>query len=268
MRQQTRQYEKQFIRLRNKIERRGIVLMKKMVREQYQAYLEKLKEVGFNNYDKIEIPTNITEDYFKRFYPMSSVLALMEYENLEKQVGKKAEPDQKRSLLNSIFQRRLTEIVNTTAGKKIVTITHTSQEAIKRVIRGVLDVGDTEGLGIPEITSRIYNEVGKHLRGNGYARARAIAQTEMISASNQASTDAAERITSANNLKYKKFWSTSGLERTRETHIEAEQYSDDRDGLNPDELFPNGLLHPGDPNGAPEDIINCRCTIMHEIVLN
>lgn len=267
MRKQTKQFERQYIRLRDKIERKGIVLAKKMIRAHYQYYLDKLHEVGLSQYEKIEIPESITKNFFNTFYPMSSQLALMVYENLESQVGLKAEPTAKQGFLNSLFQRKLTEIVNTTAGKKISTITHTSTESIKNIIRGILDESDTGGWGISELTSNIFREVGQHLRGNGYDRARAIAQTEMISASNQASTDAADKITSANGLKYRKYWSTSGLPGIRETHLQAESYSDERNGLEPDEAFQNGLLYPGDPNGAAEEVINCRCTIMQEIVL-
>ncbi len=263
MKNSTKQFERQKLRVRDKIERKGISLAKSMIKSQYQYFLDKLHTVGVNQYDRIEIPESITKHFFNTFYPMSSTLAVMEYEHLEKQAGKKAEPTDKQTVLNSIFQSKLTEIVNTTAGKKITTITATSQETIKQAIRDVLDVADTEGWGISEITSKIYKSVGDNLRGNGYARARAIAQTEMISASNQASTEAAERT----GLNYKKFWSTSGLPGVRETHIEAEEYSNSVDGLNPNDTFPNGLLYPGDPNGAAEEVINCRCSIMHEIIL-
>lgn len=267
MKRSTKLYERRYIKVRDKIERKGIVLANNMVKAHYQSYLDTLKTVGLNQYNQIHIPEQITKKFFYTFYPMASIIGVMEYEHLESQAGIKAEQTDKQKLLNSIFQTRLTEIVNTTAGKKITTITATSEETIKKIIRVVLDVGDTEGWGIDKITSSIYKEVSANLRGNGYARARAIAQTEIISASNQASTAAAELITSANGLKYRKFWSTSGLPNIRETHIEAEQYSDDRDGLEPDEVFPNGLQYPGDPNGAVDEVINCRCTIMHEIVL-
>ena len=263
MKKATKQFERQKLRVRDKIERKGIVLAKSMIRAHYQYFLDKLKQVGINQYDRIEIPESITKGFFNTFYPMSSVLAVMEYEQLEKQAGKKAEPTDKQTILNSIFQNELTRIVNTTAAEKIESITATSKDAIRKAIRNVLDIADTEGWGIPEITSKIYKSVGDSLRGNGYARARAIAQTEMISASNQASTEAAEKT----GLNYRKFWSTSGLPGIRASHIQAEEFSNSVDGLRPDQTFPNGLLYPGDPSGPAEEVINCRCTIMHEIII-
>lgn len=114
------------------------------------------------------------------------------------------------------------------------------------------------------MTSNIYKAVGANLRGNGYARAKAIAQTEVISASNQASEYAA-RSTGYN---YRKFWSTSGLPGIRASHIFAEQHHEN--GIGMDESFDMGdgtfMLYPGDPAGTPENVINCRCTVIHEIV--
>ena len=263
MKRQTKQFEKQYLKVRDSIERKGVSMAKKMITEHYKYFIEQLKTLGFTRYNDIKIPEKITERFFHVYYPMSAQLAYMTYDNLEKQAGQKAEKDPKKPILTSVFQNRLTEIVNTTAGEKIVTITHTSEETIKNIIRGVLDEADTEGWGIPETTSNIYRQVGANLRGNGYSRAKAIAQTEIISASNQASQAAAEA-TGYNTLK---FWSTSGLTNIRPTHIEAEQYSNQRDGLRMDERFPNGLLYPGDPAGSAEEVCNCRCTCLFEIVM-
>jgi hypothetical protein len=65
---------------------------------------------------------------------------------------------------------------------------------------------------------------------------------------------------------YKKFWSTSGLPGIRPTHIDAENYSNEVNGLMPNQVFPNGLLYPGDHSGPPEEVINCRCVVLHEII--
>jgi len=259
MKQSTKKFEKQFIRSRNVIERKGIALAKYALKSQYNAFLEKARQIDFRQWPQI-IDSAITEQpikhFFELFYPMSSKLALMVRKNM---LNEKADDD---VIYESIFQRKLSQIVANEAGVKITSITNTTKESLKKIVRQILYEADTEGWGIDKITSQLFKEVGSNLVGNGYARVRAIAQTEMISASNQASEFAAK----STGYDYKKFWSTSGLPNIRDSHIEAEQYSINKNGLTENETFPNGLLYPGDPNGPPEEIINCRCTILHEII--
>lgn len=261
MKQSTKQFERQFIRRRDAIERKGISIYKKALAEQYNFVLSRLKQTDFNQWIELvdAIPEKPIEDAFNRFYPMSAPLATMEYQRLKK--GKATEEQQK---LNSIFSRKLTDIVRTECGNKIKTITSTSKEKIKQIIRDVIDEGETEGLGIPQMTSNIFKAVGANLRGNGFSRAKAIAQTEVISASNQASEYAAY----STGYQYRKFWSTSGLPNIRESHIFAE--TQHPDGVGMDESFDMGdgtfMLYPGDPNGTPENVIQCRCTLIHELI--
>lgn len=259
MKQSTKQFERQYIRKRDAIERKGITIYKRALSEQYKYVLDKLKYTDFRQWVNLvdAIPEKPVQDAFELFYPMNAPLATMTYTRLKK--GKATDEEKQ---LNSIFSRKLTDIVRTVCGDKIRTITSTSKEKIKQIIRDVIDESETEGLGIPEMTSNIYKAVGANLRGNGYARAKAIAQTEVISASNQASEYAAK----STGYQYRKFWSTSGLPNIRPSHIEAEQHSDAVNGLLPDERFPNGLLYPGDPAGSAEEVINCRCTLMHEVI--
>jgi hypothetical protein len=97
-------------------------------------------------------------------------------------------------------------------------------------------------------------------------RARMIAQTEVISASNTAAYEGAESA----GIEYKKFWSNSGLDSVRESHIFAQEWSYGQDGINPHDKFDMGngnfMAHPGDPDGPPEEVINCRCTLIIEPV--
>jgi len=122
--------------------------------------------------------------------------------------------------------------------------------------------GELGGYGIDKIRQNLTDQIGASIRGNVRARAKAIAQTEMISASNQASTFAAE----STGLEYRKYWSTSHLQGIRPTHIMAEQDSIARGGLRNNEPFANGLMFPGDPAGPADEVCNCRCTVLHEIV--
>ena len=265
MKKQTKIFEKQFIKARNAIERKGISMAKAALTAQYNAFLERAKTTDFRQWKEI-VESTVKEEpikqFMERYYPMSSTLAVMVRKNMLKG---KAETEEDK-IYNSIFQTKLTQFLNDTKKESIRKITNTTQEALRKVINDILDEADTQGWGIPEITSNLYKQTKANLIGNGYARARAIAQTEVISASNKASEMAAQ----STGYEYKRYWSTSGLPRIRDSHLYAEKYSNEKDGLKPDELFDMGdgtfMKFPGDPNGTPENIINCRCSCLYEII--
>jgi hypothetical protein len=137
---------------------------------------------------------------------------------------------------------------------KLIRMTDTTE----RLIRESIQRGTDQGFGIDKIAKFVRGEMDEMT----WQRARTIAQTEVIGASNQAAFEGANSA----GIDYKKFWSNSGLEGIRESHIFAQEWSYDRDGIDPDDLFDMGngtfMLHPGDPNAPPEEVINCRCTLI------
>lgn len=54
-----------------------------------------------------------------------------------------------------------------------------------------------------------------------------------------------------------KTWVNAGDDRVRDSHIRLDNETVPIDGR-----FSNGLSYPGDPNGTPEEIYNCRCTVI------
>lgn len=54
-----------------------------------------------------------------------------------------------------------------------------------------------------------------------------------------------------------RMWDATLDKRTRDSH--AQIHGEVRDV---DEKFSNGLMFPGDPNGRPEEVINCRCALL------
>lgn len=158
----------------------------------------------------------------------------------------------------AFFEQFILPILNKSTARKVKAITDTTQKLIREAIeRGIAD-----GLGIDKISGFVQAEMS----GATAWRARAIAQTEVISASNQAAFEGAESA----GIEYKKFWSNSGLDGVRDSHIFAQEWSYGQDGINPNEKFDMGngnfMMHPGDPEGPPEEIINCRCTLIIEPV--
>lgn len=59
----------------------------------------------------------------------------------------------------------------------------------------------------------------------------------------------------------KKVWIATPDDRTRESHLEI-----DGEEVDIDEEFSNGCQFPGDGNGPPEEVWNCRCSIRNHIV--
>jgi uncharacterized protein with gpF-like domain len=57
--------------------------------------------------------------------------------------------------------------------------------------------------------------------------------------------------------KHTKNWKTAGDSRVRDSHAAI-----DGEEVDINALFSNGLKRPKDPNGRPEEVYNCRCTIL------
>jgi SPP1 gp7 family putative phage head morphogenesis protein len=111
--------------------------------------------------------------------------------------------------------------------------------------------GIQNGEGIPELANRmktLFEETYKN-------RSETIARTETISATNYAGLEAAKQVGIT-----KKQWLTALDERTREWHAEADGQTVGID--EPFIVMGEKLMYPGDKNGSPENIINCRCSII------
>lgn len=156
----------------------------------------------------------------------------------------------------SYFETFILPILNRRTYENVRLITDTTRDILRRTI----DRGISEGFGIDKIADFVREE----MMGITSHRAKMIAQTEVIAASNQASFEGANSA----GIKYKKFWSNSGLANVRESHIMAQDISYSKGGNDPDEPFDMGngnfLMHPCDPNGPPEDVINCHCSLIIE----
>lgn len=259
MKPQTRQFEAKYIRVRNQIERKGLRLITQALRVQYKQFLDAALQSSPSFWKDLadRINKQPIQQFFEQFYPMSAQLGVMTYQNMTKQ--KSIESD----VLMSTYQLRMRKLLEESEyAERIVTITNTTSERINAVLSEVLAEAELNGYGIEKIKTTLKDAIGANFRGNAMARAKAIAQTEMISASNQASTYAAD----STGMEYRKYWSTSHLQGIRPTHIMAEQDSIQRGGLRKDELFSNGLRFPGDPSAPADEVINCRCSVLHEIV--
>lgn len=134
-------------------------------------------------------------------------------------------------------------------------IVKTQIDYLTSAIDKIIHEAGQNGEAITTIAGKLKDQFEKDMIVMQRYEAERIARTEVIGASNKGSFDGAK----ATGLDLKKEWLTSGLPGVRDTHMSYEA----RGPIEMDREFGPNLQHPGDPNGAPEEIINCRCTITY-----
>lgn len=137
-----------------------------------------------------------------------------------------------------------------------------------KVVNGKLDVrwnvakinaevtqGILQGESIPNISKRLSNVLDMN-----QTSAIRNARTTVTSAQNKGRMDmmhdAAEK-----GVIMRKGWSAHIDGRERASHAAL-----DGDFVDMDEAFANGLMYPGDPDGEPEEVYNCRCSLIYDVV--
>ena len=142
--------------------------------------------------------------------------------------------------------RFMREFAVVEAGQRIAGVNDTT---LKR-IRAVLENGVKEGLGIEEIARNMQESTAIHR-----VRARAIARTEIVSASNKGSLLGAQ----STGLQLKKEWISTRDRRTRPDHLDADgQIVDFNEKFN---VGGEEAEYPGDPSLSAANSINCRCAV-------
>lgn len=108
-------------------------------------------------------------------------------------------------------------------------------------------------------TGMSYQQVAQQLAGKttiGYTNAIRIARTEGHRVQVQSTMDACYKAKDMG-ADVVKQWDATLDARTRDSHARI-----DGEIREMDEKFSNGLMFPGDPNGAAAEVINCRCALL------
>lgn len=110
--------------------------------------------------------------------------------------------------------------------------------------------GILQGESMDKIAKRIMNvqEMNK-------TQAIRSARTIVTGAENKGRQDSYARA-EADGIILQKEWIATNDRRTRHSHAVLDGAVVDQD-----KKFDNGLMYPGDPNGRPEEVWNCRCTV-------
>lgn len=140
------------------------------------------------------------------------------------------------------------------AGERVVAVSKTT----KKNIRNIIEYGMNNGQSNAEIAKEIYSLEAITTK----FRAARIARTETHTAAMRAETETIIET----GIATLKIWSAAMDERTRDSHVNADEYYKDNP-IEIEEAFVVGdsmLMYPGDADGSAAEIINCRCVPLFE----
>lgn len=122
----------------------------------------------------------------------------------------------------------------------------------KQKFNSVITQSIMQGEGIEAMTARLQSVMGMNERS-----ASRSARTAATAAQNAGRQQSYERMKD-HGIDVRKQWMATLDKHTRDTHRR-----EDGEIVNIDEDFPNtGLQYPGDPDGEPAEVYNCRCTMI------
>ena len=113
--------------------------------------------------------------------------------------------------------------------------------------------GILQGKSLQEVTQ----DLAKSLSSTNMKAMSRYAQTAMTGAQNAGRIEAMHTAQDMG-IKIRKKWLATLDRRTRVSHQKM-----DGKIVDIDEEFPNGLQYPGDPDGDPAEVYNCRCTLIN-----
>jgi hypothetical protein len=139
-------------------------------------------------------------------------------------------------------------------------------EYMKQTLSKLLQDYHAQGFGVEKITQLLAKELPEEYGNLAKWRARRIAQTEVLKASNLGQMKGID----ATGYDYIKVWMTGGRSKTERHKLSAGLHGQER---LKSEAFdvdgPSGMVKmqlPGDPAGGAENVINCKCGFITKII--
>lgn len=130
-------------------------------------------------------------------------------------------------------------------------------------VRGATMKATTEGWSIDELEQRIDGILAEAGAERWTNRARVIARTEALGAYNAGTFAGFLSYSKQIEGPWEKVWLATHDHRTRRTHARETGADGQRVALlEPFKVGEGLLMYPGDPTGPPEEVIQCRCSIL------
>lgn len=244
---------------RDEVKWRGA--MKRMLLSQRDKVLERVNELNIPEAILEELPKYIKKgDTLQEYQNLYVGLGEKYYEWSQQNVksGKILIHTQKKLDPSDPYFRNMAEFVENQVASRIVSITDTTRKAAERAIKGAIEEGIADGLGIREMSKKVEQAVMHEWRIQTSFRPDRIARTEMSTAMNHASFMGAKNT----GVEFMKSWMTARDMLVRDTHIAA--------GMEPpikkESRFNVGgsmMMYPGDAGAPAAEVVYCRCNVAY-----
>ena len=132
------------------------------------------------------------------------------------------------------------------------------------LVSQIIDSATVNGASIPDVTAQVEQLFDDTDVTKWKNRARTVARTEVVGAYNGGLYDAFAMLVAADpETTYVKRWLATEDQRTRPDHREADGQT--APWGQPFDVGGFAMQYPHDPGGPPQEVINCRCTLLLEI---
>ena len=254
------QQRRRFDRITRQLERKYIPIIRRIIISQLTSYAGAIQRNPLGAIYSIDtfFPTiQLEETYEAMIRECFNRFRIEEPENVIKAID------------TSVWVTLMQTYINTIGGNRITQINRFTKAYVLAKLRPILNEGIQEGLGIQEIARSIVSNIAEYTGKFANYRASRIARTEIIGSSNRASLASVEAA-GLQGMVLKRWLPTIDPERTRESHLEMANHPaiplDQKFEVKRADGGSEFLEYPGDPNGSPGNVINCRCTVIYERV--
>ncbi|UOF83018.1 minor capsid component [Caudoviricetes sp.] len=153
------------------------------------------------------------------------------------------------------FLDRQFEFIVERSAAKVTAISERTRLRVKSILADAVD----EALGPAEIARTLRDEIEVFSQ----SRAMTIARTETHAYAMSSELAAVQDDAEAEDFTMEKEWVSTNDDRTRPDHVDANGQTVALD----DDFTVGGanLAHPGDPDGDPGQVINCRCVMVYSV---
>jgi HK97 family phage portal protein len=217
----------------------------RLAEAQQRVVMRNLDRKGRKTGDPVEVRTTSPDDLFDRAYWRTRTVEMLEDAATLLYEGGAAAAAEALGVSFDVFSARVLTLMHARLDTLAEQVTETTYQVLTQRL---LDEGVSAGEGVGDLATRV-RSVFTDL---STWRAETIARTEVVGGYNAASREVA---VGSGQVQARQWLATSDG-RTRSSHAELDGYT--TNGL--DDAYPNGLMHPGDPAGTPEQTVNCRCT--------